>query len=82
MERNSESQYKVARAIEDAGGIPARPVCFHAGAVSIGTLRVAKGVPERVIRFSLHTGNCIDVAMSHALARKLALALAGKGELQ
>jgi hypothetical protein len=73
------SQYKAAKAIEDAGGEPYHPVCFHAGAFTLGRLRDALGVPDRVIRFSLHEGRAIDVAMSPDLAAKLAQALMGKG---
>jgi len=75
-----ESQYRTAKAIEDAGGQPTcHPVCFHAGAFSLGRRRRSMGEAERVIRFTLHEGRAIDVAMSYDLAAKLGAALVGGG---
>lgn len=76
MERRDESQYR-----EAAGGkLTSHPVCFHSGAFSIGRLRHKSPQPtETVIRFRVDTGHMIDVAISAALAAKLAAALVEGG---
>lgn len=76
------SQYPTAKAIESAGVSPcAHPVCFRSGAFSLGKLRHVAQPAETVIRFRLHNGHMIDVAMSRDLAAKLASAL-GEGGAQ
>lgn len=52
-----------------------KPVRFHAGAFSIGTLRVKGQAPERIIRFALHHGQSIEVALSPLLAAQLGQSL-------
>ena len=80
MERRVESQYREAKEGQAVGGKPAtHPVCFHAGAFSLGKLRHDTQPAETVIRFRLHTGHTIDVALSRDLAAKLAAALVEGG---
>lgn len=54
-------------------------VRFTAGGFALGRLTSANGNQQTCIRFSLHEGTAIEVALGHNLADKLAQSILAKG---
>jgi hypothetical protein len=50
------------------------PVCFHSLAYSV---RRVRGSDERVLRFTVHGGFLVDIALPNSLAAELAKSLLG-----